>query len=143
MPQTPAKIRCQLGINSDVLQGWESAKVWGGYKTGLKVEKGEAMFPRIDLKKEIEELAKISIVTDKDKGKDKDKITKEIQHLIRPENPLENIPSQELALNDIALVQLKLANPIYLDAFATNKSNGAFILIDSQSNNTVAVGFVE
>ncbi|NHN26104.1 sulfate adenylyltransferase [Flavobacterium jejuense] len=67
----------------------------------------------------------------------------EIQHLIRPENPLENIPSQELALNDIALVQLKLANPIYLDAFATNKSNGAFILIDSQSNNTVAVGFVE
>ncbi|WP_445457150.1 sulfate adenylyltransferase subunit 1 [Flavobacterium sp. HNIBRBA15423] len=67
----------------------------------------------------------------------------QIQHLIKPESPLEKIETHEMALNAIALVKLKLANPIYLDAFAENKSNGAFILIDAQTNNTVAVGFVE
>ncbi|MVO07772.1 sulfate adenylyltransferase [Flavobacterium sp. TP390] len=67
----------------------------------------------------------------------------EIEYLIQPENPLEHVASHELKLNDIALVQLKLANPMYLDAFATNKANGAFILIDAQTNNTVAVGFVQ
>ena len=67
----------------------------------------------------------------------------EIEYLIQPENPLEHVSSNELKLNDIALVQLKLANPMYLDAFATNKANGAFILIDAQTNNTVAVGFVQ
>lgn len=64
-------------------------------------------------------------------------------HLIKPENPLERFPCENIRLNDIALVKLKLANPIYLDKYADNKANGAFIIVDSQTNNTVAVGFVE
>jgi len=59
MPETPEKIRCQLGIPIDYEMNWDSAKKWGGYKTGLKVFKSEAMFPRIDLKKEMEEIEKI------------------------------------------------------------------------------------
>lgn len=67
----------------------------------------------------------------------------EIIHLIKPETPLENHQTTEIKLNDIATVTLLLANPIYLDKFSENKHNGAFILIDQQTNNTVAVGFVE
>lgn len=67
----------------------------------------------------------------------------EIVDLIKPENPLENHQTTEIKLNDIATVKLRLANPIYLDKFSENKHNGAFILIDQQTNNTVAVGFVE
>lgn len=67
----------------------------------------------------------------------------EIIHLIKPETPLENYQTTEIKLNDIATVKLRLANPIYLDKFSENKHNGAFILIDQQTNNTVAVGFVE
>lgn len=46
-------------------------------------------------------------------------------------------------LNDIGQVTIKTARPIFADAFKDNHNNGAFILIDEFSNNTVAVGFIE
>ncbi len=46
------------------------------------------------------------------------------------------------ALNDIGNIRLKLAKPVFADAYADNPDNGSFILIDEFSNNTVAVGFV-
>ena len=49
----------------------------------------------------------------------------------------------ELALNQIGDVQLKLSKPLLIDAYDQNKSNGAFILINSKTNNTVGVGFIQ
>jgi sulfate adenylyltransferase subunit 1 len=46
-------------------------------------------------------------------------------------------------LNDIARIELRLAGPVYADAYKDNPSNGSFILIDEGSNNTVAGGFIE
>ena len=46
-------------------------------------------------------------------------------------------------LNDIGRVTLKTAKPIFADRYAENPRNGAFILIDEFSNNTVAVGMIE
>lgn len=66
-----------------------------------------------------------------------------IEGIIPPENPSEVKEADSLKLNDIAKVQLKIAAPAFLDAFSANRLNGAFILIDAQSNNTVAVGFTE
>jgi sulfate adenylyltransferase subunit 1 len=48
----------------------------------------------------------------------------------------------ELALNQIGDVQLKLSKPLLIDRYHQNKSNGAFILINSKTNNTVGVGFI-
>lgn len=48
-----------------------------------------------------------------------------------------------LGLNDIGKVIIKTAKPIFAEAYASNTHNGAFILIDEFSNNTVAVGFIE
>ena len=60
MPETPAKIRTQLGIaGRSELTAWESAAQWGVYPDGTAVQKGEALFPRIDAKKELEELERI------------------------------------------------------------------------------------
>ena len=47
-----------------------------------------------------------------------------------------------LTLNDIGLVSLKLAKPIYFDRYDSNKENGAFILIDPNTHNTAGVGFI-
>ncbi|MDV6168353.1 GTP-binding protein [Flavobacterium sp. DG1-102-2] len=66
-----------------------------------------------------------------------------IDGIIPPENPSDIKESNALKLNDIAKVQLKTAAPAFLDAFSHNRLNGAFILIDAQTNNTVAVGFAE
>ncbi len=66
-----------------------------------------------------------------------------IDAVIPPENPTAVYEAVSLKLNDIAKVQLKTAAPLFLDHFEYNRANGAFILVDTQSNNTVAVGFVE
>ena len=56
MPETPAKIRHQLGICAGC-SSWESAKEWG--RLGRNpVQPGEVIFPRIDLEKELKELEK-------------------------------------------------------------------------------------
>jgi len=60
MPETPEKIWRQLGIIDKGPVSWESAKTWGGYPEGTAVCKGEVMFPRIDIKKELEELERLT-----------------------------------------------------------------------------------
>ncbi len=60
MPETPEKIWSQLGITDKSLVEWEKAKEWGVYPVGASVNKGEVIFPRIDLKKELEEIEKMA-----------------------------------------------------------------------------------
>ena len=47
-----------------------------------------------------------------------------------------------LAMNDIAKVQLKLAQPIFSDNYTDSRATGAFILIDESTNNTVGAGMI-
>ena len=49
----------------------------------------------------------------------------------------------ELALNQIGVIQLKLSKYLLVDSYHQNKSNGAFILINPKTNNTVGVGFIK
>jgi sulfate adenylyltransferase subunit 1 len=49
----------------------------------------------------------------------------------------------QFRLNDIGRITIKTAKPIFADSYRSNPRNGAFILIDEFSNNTVAVGFIE
>ena len=57
MPSTPARIFEQLGITGESLKTWESLQTWGAIPAGTKVSKGDALFPRIDVNKELEALA--------------------------------------------------------------------------------------
>ena len=54
MPRTPERIFAQIGVTNEALKTWESIKVFGGVVPGSKVHKGEALFPRIDVAKELE-----------------------------------------------------------------------------------------
>ena len=56
---------------------------------------------------------------------------------------LEKLSAVELKMNDIASVKIKTAKPLAIDRYSENPSDGAFILVDEYSNNTVAVGFVK
>ena len=67
----------------------------------------------------------------------------QIQYMVPPESPGLKLETSKLALNDIARVELRLASPLYLDTFTDNRANGVFILINTQTNNTCAVGFIE
>lgn len=55
MPNTSPKIWEQLGFTKDILS-FESASSWGTLKPGNIVKKGENLFPRIDVQREIDEL---------------------------------------------------------------------------------------
>ena len=58
MPESCGKIFGQTGADS-VCQSWESAARWGALPAGVTVRKGENLFPRIDMAKELEELDRI------------------------------------------------------------------------------------
>jgi len=51
-------------------------------------------------------------------------------------------PAATLNMNDIGVVSLNLLRPIAVDRYADNRVTGAFILIDSESNATVAAGMI-
>ncbi|MGE5946828.1 MAG: sulfate adenylyltransferase subunit 1 [Betaproteobacteria bacterium] len=57
-------------------------------------------------------------------------------------NTLEEVPAERLAMNDIAQVSFKLAQPLFVDPYADNRATGAFIIIDESSNNTVGAGMI-
>lgn len=55
LPHTAPKIQEQLGAPADVLS-WAQAGEWGLLPDGFSVQKGEIIFPRIDIAKELAEL---------------------------------------------------------------------------------------
>jgi bifunctional enzyme CysN/CysC len=57
-------------------------------------------------------------------------------------NTLERRPARELALNAIGLVTIELARPIPADTYANNRATGSFVLVDRDSNATVAAGML-
>ena len=57
-------------------------------------------------------------------------------------NTLAKQPVNQLAMNDIAQVSFKLAQPLFTDAYSNNRATGAFIVIDASTNNTVGAGMI-
>ncbi len=65
-----------------------------------------------------------------------------IHHKIHPDYSGIDEDANSLGMNDIAKVSFKLNKPIFFDPFKNHRTNGSFILIDTQSNNTVGAGFI-
>ena len=55
---------------------------------------------------------------------------------------LDHHVADTLALNDIARIRLRLAEPLLVDPYAENRTTGAFVLVDEATNETVAAGMV-
>ena len=49
---------------------------------------------------------------------------------------------REVRLNDIARVSLQTSAPLHFDRYRRNRATGSFILIDEQTNSTVAAGMI-
>lgn len=100
MPETPEKIWKQLGlINPDDIS-WESTKNWGVYPAGTKVEKGDIIFPRIDVKKEMEELEKLTVAEAEKEEKKKE---------TKPQKEEKEISQELISIEDFAKIDLRVA----------------------------------
>ena len=50
--------------------------------------------------------------------------------------------ADELRLNEIGRVSFRTTTPLFVDEYRCNRATGSFILIDEQTNNTVAAGMI-
>ena len=113
MPETPEKIWSQLGIEDKSLIEWDKAKEWGLYPSGASVKKGEIIFPRIDVKKELEELEKISQAS-----KPSEKVEKDIKKDVKKEPASANSDTDNetnanlITIDDFSKVELRVAKVI-------------------------------
>jgi bifunctional enzyme CysN/CysC len=55
---------------------------------------------------------------------------------------LEESPASELELNDIGRVTVTAHQPLYFDPYQENRGLGAFVVVDSLTNRTVAAGMI-
>ncbi len=66
----------------------------------------------------------------------------ELKHQVDIDDTFKPLAAKTLALNDIGLCNLSLAEPIAFDPYDENRATGSFILIDRFSNATVAAGMI-
>jgi len=114
MPETPKKIWHQLGIEEkEEFVSWESTKNWGIYAEGTRVNKDDVIFPRIDLKKEIEELEALKAdgkdVENKVEAQTKDKI--DVQAQVQNQY-VDDIDMGVISINDFTKIDLRVAKVI-------------------------------
>ena len=64
-----------------------------------------------------------------------------IKHKLNIET-MEHVAAEQLALNEIGVVELELDRPIAFDPYRENRDTGGFILIDRLTNNTVGAGML-
>lgn len=57
-------------------------------------------------------------------------------------NSFERLEAERLQFNEIGEVTLDLHNPIFCDAYRSNRTTGSFILIDPSNNDTVGAGMI-
>ncbi len=69
-------------------------------------------------------------------------IVEELVSVVDMHELAERLGPAELALNDLGVVRLRLAEPLVVDPYARNRATGAFILIDEATNETVGAGMV-
>ncbi len=66
-----------------------------------------------------------------------------INHKINPDYSGIEEGVSSLNINDIASVTFKLNKPVFYDQFKDHRTNGSFIIINTQTNNTVGAGFIQ
>ena len=118
MPATPDRIRQQLGIEGlKDLQSWDSLSQFGKIPAGTRVQRGNPIFPRLDVKKELEELEKTLPTEGKKEDKqDKSKESKKD----KDESKKDAQGKAEITIDDFAKLDLRVARVIAAEKVANS-----------------------
>ena len=96
LTKTPDKIFAKLGIEDEALKSFDSLTTFGATKVGTKVDKGEALFVRYDLNKE---LAYMDGIIEEQMKQAKAKEEKQVENAVT---------IQEIGIEEFEKVQLKV-----------------------------------
>ncbi|HEX3018315.1 MAG TPA: methionine--tRNA ligase [Caproicibacter sp.] len=125
LPETSPKIQAQIGASADELT-YESAAKWGVLSSDAVISKGETLYPRIDVTKEIEELNRlIPNPAAKEEAK-------------QPDEKPEGIA--QIAIDDFAKVDLRAATIKACEPVKKSKKLLKLTLDDGTGERTVASG---
>lgn len=114
MTQSPQKIRQQLGMDQhSQLHGWDSIGQFGTVPEGTKVQTGEPLFPRLDIKEEVEYIVTAMGGTMAQSDKDDQNDTAETNGKGSEKERAENAEgAPEITMDDFAKVELRVAEII-------------------------------
>ena len=126
MPETAPRIQKQLGLSGDSVT-YETAGTWGVTPVDAVVEKGETLFPRIDVDKEIEALNALIPNPMEQKKAEKPKIEELAQ----------------IAIDDFAKVELRAAKVLACEPVKRAKKLLKLTLDDGEGERTVASGIAQ
>ncbi len=101
MHHTSREIWKQLGIPEGEGTGWKDTFTFGLIKTGTRVEKGPALFPRIDIEKELAVLMSMEGTGNEKKADDKSDKKEEKKETSAEE------PKAEITIDDFDKIELK------------------------------------
>lgn len=97
---TADKIFNQLGVSEDI-RTYESSKEFGLIKEGTKINKGEILFPRLDIDKELGVMEEMF-------GKKKEEVNELPKEEVKEETKEEKKGKEEITIDDFAKVELKV-----------------------------------
>ena len=126
MPETAPRIQKQLGLSGDSVT-YETAGTWGVTPVDAVVEKGETLFPRIDVDKEIEALNALIPNPMEQKKAEKPKVEGLAQ----------------IAIDDFAKVELRAAKVLACEPVKRAKKLLKLTLDDGEGERTVASGIAQ
>ena len=135
LTKTSPKIFAQLGITDEALMSFDSIHTFGLLPVGQKVVKGEALFPRIDMKKELEYLNSLMPAKEEaPKAEVKEEAPKAEE---APELP-EMLP--EIGYDDFSKLDLRLAKVVACEEVPKSKKLLKFTLDLGTEQRTVLSG---
>ena len=139
---TPKEMFKQLGIAGEELTSMDSLKKFGALKPGTRVQKGEALFPRIDVKKELAELeaetlAALGSAAAKNAAKPEDKKAETAPAESKHE---EEGPLPEIDYADFAKLDLRLAKVLACEEIKRSKKLLKLTLKVGDEERTVVSG---
>ena len=109
MPSTPARIFEQLGVTDDSLKSWDSLQCYGALPAGTRVKKGEALFPRIDVNKELEALSGGADKEEKKAEKEQAKAAKKEEKQAKKAEKQEDEYPAEISIDDFFKCKIQAA----------------------------------
>jgi sulfate adenylyltransferase subunit 1 len=69
-------------------------------------------------------------------------IIKEVRYKLDINTLHRNLEDQEIGMNDIARVVLRVTKPLFVDSYRKNRITGSVILVDEGTNETVGAGMI-
>ncbi|MFO1483940.1 MAG: GTP-binding protein [Verrucomicrobiaceae bacterium] len=70
-------------------------------------------------------------------------IVTEVHYKVNISTLEKSAENKEFVLNDIGCIRVRVATPIFFDSYSKNRTTGSFVLVDEQTNNTVAAGMIQ